>query len=264
MKKRFIELWEKMGASQNPEEEFERVVKLYKNPKRFYHTLNGHIKNCLIEFDFIKSSIKNPLQIEFSIWYHDVIYDTHSKTNEEDSSNLAYKVCIENNLAKNFSKKISKLILFTKHNLEPKDGDTKILLDIDLSRLGKPFEEFNKDSENIRKEYSWVLEKEYKEDRIKVLKSFLERKNIYYNNFFREKYESQARQNLEKSIEILSSNLKENPHYENEEDLPKKKYFEAQERDNGLEAMGWGKHWFELDEDDDFDRGITPFSHWDE
>ena len=49
-------------------------------------------------------------------------------------------------------------------------------------------------------------DKEYNKGRIAILKRFLNRPRIYYTNIFREKFiqgETQARQNLERSIERL-------------------------------------------------------------
>ena len=54
---------------------------------------------------------------------------------------------------------------------------------------------------NIRKEYSWVDEETFSERRTEILDRFLKRKNIYSTDFFRDKYEEQAQENLGANVE---------------------------------------------------------------
>ena len=81
------------------------------------------------------------------------------------------------------------------HQLSP-DNDTNILLDLDLSILGKSPVEYKRYSEGIRKEYHIYPDIVYRNGRKKVLKSFLEKDSIFKTAFFRKEYESQAKENL--------------------------------------------------------------------
>ncbi len=201
MEERFVKLFERIGSKGDPKKEFNRLKKLYSRPKRFYHTLEGHINDCLGEFDLVKSQIFDKNEVEFAIWYHDAIYDSKSNNNEEKSAEIAYNVCISCGLSSKFSQNVKDLILITKHTNSPKNINQKYIIDIDLSSLGKSLEEFNLNYENIRKEYSWVPEKQFKEGRIKILSGFLKRQNIYFTSSFRERYELNAQKNLKDSIE---------------------------------------------------------------
>jgi len=74
------------------------------------------------------------------------------------------------------------------------------LIDIDLSILGKSQREFEEYEKNIREEYSWVPEEQFRAGRQVVLQRFLERDSIYSTDFFRKKYENQAIRNIENSL----------------------------------------------------------------
>jgi len=175
------------------------LIKLYNNPNRFHHNLK-HILDCLNEFNLVKELTENPKALKNAIWYHDAIYDTHAKDNEEQSAKLAYNFCIEKNQSIKFANRVSNLILATKHSVLPKNIDEKIIVDIDLSILGKSPEEFAEYEKNIRKEYSWVFEQEFKQGRKTILESFLKRPSIYSTEQFQNKYETQAQENLKQSI----------------------------------------------------------------
>ena len=202
MEKRFIVLLNRIGAKCNPREEFVKILSGYSEPQRHYHTLN-HIKKCLDEFDSAKNLMDNPDLVEFAIWYHDIIYNPKAKDNEERSAELAYNICKDAKLSKEFGKSIKRLILTTKHDNIPKEMDAKFLIDIDLSSLGGSTKEVDENEENIRREYFFSSEEIYKEGRRKILQKFLDRERIYLTNFFRDKYELKARKNITNSLDNL-------------------------------------------------------------
>ncbi|MGE5944923.1 MAG: hypothetical protein ACM31G_11355, partial [Flavobacteriales bacterium] len=73
---------------------------------------------------------------------------------------------------------------------------TNILLDLDLSILGKSPEEYKKYCENIKKEYHIYPDFMYRKGRIKVLKNLLDLNSIYKTSFFKNVYEEQAKMNV--------------------------------------------------------------------
>jgi predicted metal-dependent HD superfamily phosphohydrolase len=202
MEKRFFELWERLGGKINAKEEFSKLLAMYAEPQRHYHTLN-HIKKCLLEFDLAKHLISNPDAVEFAIWYHDIIYIPRFKDNEEKSAQFAYDVCVNAKLSKEFAEKVKNLILATKHNVIPKDTDTKFLLDIDLSSLGGSTEELDENERNIRQEYYFSSNEVYMKGREVILRGFLDRDRIYLTDFFRDKYEEKTRKNITAALDNL-------------------------------------------------------------
>jgi predicted metal-dependent HD superfamily phosphohydrolase len=180
----------------------EDLVQKYTEPNRHYHNLN-HVNTCLNAFDQTVDHISDKFCVEAAIWFHDVIYDPQKGDNEHLSAKHASAFLGKTNVEEKKISKIENLICLTKHPANPLSGDEKILLDIDLMILGsepKLYEEYEK---SIRKEYSFVPSHLYKMGRKKLLKSFIERKKIFETSFFVQRYETQARDNLEKAINNL-------------------------------------------------------------
>jgi predicted metal-dependent HD superfamily phosphohydrolase len=201
MKERFVKLWSDINAKGKGEDEFNKLVELYSSENRFYHNLN-HIENCLKEIDSVPYIVDKKV-IEFAIWYHDAIYDVKEKNNEEKSAQFAYNISLRAKSSEIFSDKVYDLILATKHQSIYPDIHEQIMVDVDLSIFGKSKEEFYLYEQNIRKEYFFVPIEQYKIGRKKILKMFLDKDSIYQTDFFKQKYEKQARFNLCDSISNL-------------------------------------------------------------
>jgi predicted metal-dependent HD superfamily phosphohydrolase len=97
------------------------------------------------------------------------------------------------------------LVLATQHTRGATlTNDEALLVDIDLSILGRSEYVFHNYECQIWREYEKVVPREqFRIGRAKVLESFLSRPVIYNTEFFRAKYEEQARKNLTRSLERL-------------------------------------------------------------
>ncbi|MBP2615778.1 hypothetical protein [Chryseobacterium jejuense] len=174
----------------------------YAEKDRHYHNLL-HLENMFTEFENVKSNISDFTTVSFSVFYHDIIYNTNSKSNEEKSALKATERLTELGLCQSNIILISDQILATKHHQKSEDEDTNYLLDADLSILGKDLETYLAYTRMIRKEYSIYPDLLYKPGRKKVLKHFLEFESIFKTDYFREKYEAQARSNIAAEIQLL-------------------------------------------------------------
>lgn len=174
----------------------------YSEKGRHYHNLL-HLENMFRELDAVKMNISDFTALSFSVFYHDVIYDATSKANEEKSAAKAEKRLAELHVNKNKISVISEQILATKSHQRSDQEDTNYLLDADLSVLGKDFKTYLEYTQNIRKEYSIYPDFLYKPGRKKVLKHFLELESIFKTEYFKEKYEAQAKENIAKELQLL-------------------------------------------------------------
>lgn len=174
----------------------------YSEKGRHYHNLL-HLENMFRELETVKNNISDFTAISFSVFYHDVIYDASSKSNEEKSAAQAEKRLGELHLDKDRISLISAQILATKSHQRSDDGDTNYLLDADLSVLGKDFKTYLEYTQNIRKEYSIYPDFLYKPGRRKVLKHFLELESIFKTEYFKQKYEVQAKENIATELQLL-------------------------------------------------------------
>jgi predicted metal-dependent HD superfamily phosphohydrolase len=179
---------------------FSIIERRYSEPHRAYHNLN-HIKEMLELAYLFKGNIQDYNSVCFAIWFHDVVYDTKAKDNEEQSAALAMNLLQQLKVPKETLLKIQHMIMATKeHKAEDLDHDTKILLDADLSILGAPEERYKEYSKAIRQEYSWVPSFIYKRKRRGVLVSFLKRDKLYLTDQLYEMFEKQARRNILEEI----------------------------------------------------------------
>jgi predicted metal-dependent HD superfamily phosphohydrolase len=180
------------------------LISKYSENHRVYHNLS-HVYFLLHEAEECKSGISDYESVRLAIWFHDVIYDPQSKTNEIESAALAVEKLTELNFPNASMEKVERMILATeKHDAAGLDEDGKIFLDLDLGILCASHILYSRYSKAIRKEYSFVPVDLYREKRREVLEAFLQREFIYYTKVRRYYDEAFARENIANEIKELS------------------------------------------------------------
>ncbi len=196
----WLPLWQRLGLSGDASVWHARLLECYAEPQRAYHTLQ-HLEECLRCFDEAKVTglIARPDFIEMALWFHDAVYDPQGHENEELSAQMALEALGESEL----THEVERLILLTKSH-QPGDGaDDAWIIDIDLAIFAQPMERVLEYERQIRAEYAWVPEAVYAEKRTEILTGFLKREQIYLTAWARERYESQARENLSALIDSI-------------------------------------------------------------
>jgi len=202
LEQRWTTLWQRLGAQGAASAVYNDLVARYSELHRAYHTLE-HIGHCLDEFEQVRHLATNPDAVELALWYHDAIYDTKTKNSEERSATLAVETMRGASLSDNLEQLVANLIMATEHSATPIDSDVKLLVDIDLSIFGQSENKFDEYELQVRREYEWVPKEQFVAGRSAILKSFLDRPNIYSTQFFSNKYETQARANIARSLARL-------------------------------------------------------------
>jgi predicted metal-dependent HD superfamily phosphohydrolase len=172
----------------------------YGDPTRAYHNLN-HIADCLVRFDEHAHLATDTVAVEFAIWFHDVVYDTHAADNEERSAVAAEEFLS----ATTHGAVVADLIRATRHDGVPAIPDAALLCDIDLSILGRPAAVYDAYAVAIRQEYAWVPLSDFVKGRTRVLESFFARPSIFVLEEMERIYGAQARTNLEREIRDLTN-----------------------------------------------------------
>jgi predicted metal-dependent HD superfamily phosphohydrolase len=178
------------------------IEKNYSSKKRHYHTLQ-HLDNLLAQLTEVKGEIRNWETILFTLYYHDIIYNSLKSDNEEKSAELAEKRMKQMSVSNETIELCKNQILATKSHIKSADSDTNYFTDADLSVLGQSWETFTLYYKNVRKEYSIYPDFVYNPGRKKVLNHFLSMDRIFKTDYFHNKFEIQAKQNLQKEIELL-------------------------------------------------------------
>lgn len=200
LKEKFFQLLNSYTSKTELKEKlWAEIEKKYSVKRRHYHTLQ-HLTNLITELESIKKELVNWDSVLFSVYYHDVIYNTLKKDNEEKSAILAEKRLLELKVDNLIITKVKEQILATKSHLISPDNDTNLFTDADLSILGKDWHTYHEYCNQIRKEYFIYPDIMYKAGREKVLQHFLKMEKIYKTNLFFEKYETQAKKNIEQEL----------------------------------------------------------------
>jgi predicted metal-dependent HD superfamily phosphohydrolase len=200
--------WELAGgfgvAEEAAEDAFADLAARYSDPPRSYHTLR-HVSEVLDTIDGLRDQARDLAAVRLAAWFHDAVYDTRARDNEERSAELAGEVLHGLHVPGGTIAAVSGLILLTaSHRAEPSDRDGQVLLDADLAVLGSPPERYTAYSRAIRQEYAWVPEEQYRSGRKQVLEGFLRRERIYHLEPMHAAHEEPARRNLAAEIAALS------------------------------------------------------------
>jgi len=156
---------------------FEEIVTHYAGPGRFYHTFE-HVQNMLETLESLGSPGRNLNAVKLAAWLHDVIYDSRVSDNEERSAEYADRLCQKLSIPD--ARVVVSLILKTKTHDAGDDPDAKVLIDADLAVLGANEPLYRTYAQQIRHEYAWVPEPEYRTGRRRVLERFRARPKIYH------------------------------------------------------------------------------------
>jgi len=181
---------------------WQEIEKKYAEKSRHYHNLE-HLGHMFRELDAVKEDISNFTNISFSVFYHDIVYDASSKKNEEKSADLAQSRLQLLSLNIDDISEIHQQILATKSHQKSEKEDTNLLLDADLSVLGKDAATYTDYTKKIRKEYAVYPDFLYNPGRKKILQHFLQWESIFKTEVFKAKYETKARENIVSEIERL-------------------------------------------------------------
>ena len=184
---------------------FDDLVGRYEEPHRHYHTLE-HIGEMLRIVPRLTPAGIDPFPIQLAVWFHDAVYDTHSTTNEFDSGQYVLGVMRGWKLPEAMVSDVVGLILSTDHRFHDFDDATesyRILHDADLAILGAAPERYDRYAADVRREYAWVPEEQFRGGRAKVLRGFLARPTLYLTMLMKEEGEAAARGNLKCELERL-------------------------------------------------------------
>jgi predicted metal-dependent HD superfamily phosphohydrolase len=201
-------LWARLGARSDPRPIHQEIRRAYGEPHRHYHTLE-HIGRVLDLLDGVSGQLRHPSEAELALWLHDVIYHPQAPDNEERSAAYAQDLLHGGHVEPRVGERVAALILATRHVAGAAAAagdhpDTAYVLDADLSILGAPEAEFDRYEAQVRREYGYRTDEEWRQGRMRVLALFQERPRIYLTEAFAH-LEAPSRANLARSLARLAA-----------------------------------------------------------
>ncbi len=200
----------------------EDVIGHYFKYYRHYHTFDEHILpglHLLKYLNSIKRLIEQKELVELAWWYHDVIYIPGSSHNEVLSADKARFDCIQLGFGETIANTVDTLVTATRHSGTRiwTTQDEKIIHDLDLVVLGSEPKDYDRYAKLIRKEYSFASEEDFTRGRLHILDDFVggdcreisanQRKDIYLTEYFQDRYEKRALENLYREMNTLRDKL---------------------------------------------------------
>jgi predicted metal-dependent HD superfamily phosphohydrolase len=172
---------------------------------RFYHNWDHILSGYANLFDYFNNNPSQRIN-KVLVWAwltHDYIYRTDGTDNELESFKAARKLLLSPSLI-NGDKG---LWLCTKHNNTANTHDQQLICDVDLASLGDWWEAFEATNRLVEFEWAAYPRLELVRGRKEFFEALLARPYIYYLNWFRNKYEEQARCNIERLIKSYNKEI---------------------------------------------------------
>lgn len=211
---RFAAVARSLGATRNVASTCERLLERYAEPHRIHHGFRK-LEFGLDRIDECAQQLEEPAIVELAWWFRNAVFAAHPLAlNEERSAVLAWNACREMGMPVVTGERIRKMARATRTPwvdesvLEDEDPSTAALVDIDLSVFGCDPLTFAIRERDVKAECGVLQQISRALLRALPLRRLLARDVIYRCPFIRERYESQARQNLAR----LAHDLRNAPH----------------------------------------------------
>lgn len=181
---------------------YKKIFKAYTEPHRHYHGVN-HLQYLFREFDLIQHQLHDQQAVILAIFFHDYVYDPRASNNEERSAEEMERL-LKAVATQALIDRTKHMILATKTHGHVMDHDTQFFLDIDMSPLGAPNDEWIHLEAGVRKEYKHLMPQDWRYGRWSFLNELL-RQPIYQTIYFQIRHQANARANILHSISDLRS-----------------------------------------------------------
>ena len=116
---RWHALMNRLGFGANTET-YRALLDAYSQKHRHYHTA-VHIAHCLDELAPCRELAEHPDDVELALWFHDAVYDSYAKDNEQKSADWAARFLREKRAGSEQVDRVHGLVMATVHEA-PADG----------------------------------------------------------------------------------------------------------------------------------------------
>jgi|GEM_PF-1994542 len=190
---RFSALCERLGgASAGPA--FERLRTAWAADGRDYHNLE-HLADCLRELDGARADDADVA--ELALWYHDAIYVPADGNCEARSAAMLVSECAALGIEPEVAERAAAMVRATTHRGAVEvDALTALVLDVDLSILGRDPLRFMEFEYAVEAEYAHIPAAAFSRGRARFLEGVLATPSIYRTDYFRARYERIARNSI--------------------------------------------------------------------
>ncbi|MBA4063602.1 MAG: hypothetical protein C0501_07795 [Isosphaera sp.] len=206
MQKDWVRLLERYNVSAaDAYPAFDVLAAAYSAPDRYYHNLE-HLTDVFRVLGRLAPGVADPPALQLAAWFHDAVYDPRARDNEARSGELAVDLLGPVGVPASVLVRVVRLVRATAHlsTAEPPgDRDTAALLDADLAILGAAEDRYRRYAADIRREYAFLPDADYRAGRRAVLERFLARPRLFAHQVVFEEGEARAKANLAAELKEL-------------------------------------------------------------
>jgi predicted metal-dependent HD superfamily phosphohydrolase len=179
------------------------LMERYAEPHRAYHN-TFHVMSVVRDSselaDVFAFTTEERAILALAACAHDVIYD--SKPGEDERASAAWARERLTGLEEAHIARVESLVLATiTHSSD--DPLAHVLLDADLAILGSEAEHYDRYSQAVRQEYAQYDDSQWRAGRAKVLKTLLDREELFVTEPARQLWDAAARINLARELQAL-------------------------------------------------------------
>ena len=199
---RLQQCWQQLlQASQIPQERGEQafadVCQAYAQKHRHYHTL-AHLDHML---GLLYDSGNTEPEALWATWYHDYVYRPGRSDNERRSAESARSALSSMQVAEPTVQRTTQIILATQsHRYEGTDPVLQGVLDADMGILGSARAQYQDYCDNVRREFALTPSLLFNRGRRRFLEAVLAQSRIFATEWFFERFELPARDNLRSEL----------------------------------------------------------------
>ncbi len=185
-----------------------QLVNAWSAPHRHYHSLR-HLQECLQLLERWGRDEAARHEVGIALWFHDAVYDPLRDDNEDRSARWAVTALRDLGAQEDKRRRIGKMIRATKHSAQAADtraarvDGLDLMLDIDLAILGADRARFEEYERQVRHEYAHVADEAFARSRADFIDGLLGVSPLYLTEIARAELESNARENLWRSLRAL-------------------------------------------------------------
>ena len=194
---RFGALVRRLGGDEKASAEtFEKLSRAWGERTRRYHD-HEHLAECLHQLDLAAHLLASTDVVELALWFHDAVYVPAAAGNEDSSARLLLEESRHMRIDPATAERAAALVRATVHlAAEALEPEVALMLDVDLSILGSDPVRFMEYEYAIGEEFHDTPRLKFELGRGRFLTSLLARPSIFHTDFFRERYEAVAREQL--------------------------------------------------------------------
>lgn len=171
-----------LGERHDPSgEAVARLLNAYRGPGRYYHTIEHAIEVARTARQLsLELSDTHADDVSLAAWCHDACYVRGATANEARSATFGETLALDLGFGHDRARAVHGMITASSHTITPASRLEAIVCDADLAVLGKPWQAYCDDVENIRVELGIERGEAWRRKRLAML-AFFDRKRPLYH-----------------------------------------------------------------------------------